>query len=136
MKNHAVSIQWGQFFTKYKNYKQCCTTGKHSIIEVAEEKKESPPTKLAGVPTRSENIVVNENINKNTEAFSFQHSDANKEKESKNKIQEEDLNDIKDAKISVGTKCKRKGCNAVFNGEESREEECHFHPGDPIFHEG
>ncbi|EPZ32629.1 Cysteine/histidine-rich domain-containing protein [Rozella allomycis CSF55] len=113
-----------------------CTTGKHSTIEVAEEKKESTPTTLAGVPTRSENIVVNENINKNTEFFSFQHSDVNKEKESKNKIKEEDLNDIKDAKIGVGTKCKRKGCNAVFNGEESREEECHFHPGDPIFHEG
>ena len=40
--------------------------------------------------------------------------------------------------IGKGTSCKRKGCNETFSGEkrDRKAEKCHFHPGQPIFHEG
>jgi len=41
-----------------------------------------------------------------------------------------------DAEIPIGTACTRNGCNAVFCGDVSRMEECQFHPGSALFHEG
>jgi len=41
-----------------------------------------------------------------------------------------------DAQIPMGAVCTRKGCKAVFAGDDSRNEPCQFHPGFPIFHEG
>lgn len=36
-----------------------------------------------------------------------------------------------------GTTCKRRGCNVTYKSGQSREdEECIYHPGIPIFHEG
>ena len=49
-------------------------------------------------------------------------------------IVEED--DPADAVIAPGTLCLHKGCTASFQGESSRIEECIYHPGIPIFHEG
>ncbi|KAI9032308.1 hypothetical protein DFJ74DRAFT_654035 [Hyaloraphidium curvatum] len=49
---------------------------------------------------------------------------------------EEDLNDPPDAEIPSGAKCKRRGCGKEYAGPESRAEECQFHPGVAIFHEG
>lgn len=49
---------------------------------------------------------------------------------------EEELHDPADAHIAEGTKCKRNACGKTWDGEHSRTEECVFHPGQAIFHEG
>ncbi|KAI9738654.1 MAG: hypothetical protein M1834_008159 [Cirrosporium novae-zelandiae] len=39
--------------------------------------------------------------------------------------------------IAPNTCCRRRGCNATYNPDSNREEEeCIFHPGAPLFHEG
>ncbi|OUM60251.1 hypothetical protein PIROE2DRAFT_29761, partial [Piromyces sp. E2] len=52
------------------------------------------------------------------------------------KVREEDLNDPADAVIAPGTVCRRRGCGKKYVDASSREEECIFHPGEPLFHEG
>jgi hypothetical protein len=47
---------------------------------------------------------------------------------------EEDF-DPPSAVIPKGTACKHRGCNKVFVDDNSRNEECIYHPGVPIFHE-
>eukprot|EP01062_Namystynia_karyoxenos_P059060 TRINITY_DN504_c0_g3_i1.p1 TRINITY_DN504_c0_g3~~TRINITY_DN504_c0_g3_i1.p1 ORF type:complete len:306 (+),score=87.61 TRINITY_DN504_c0_g3_i1:75-920(+) len=37
--------------------------------------------------------------------------------------------------IPIGTKCKRNGCKNVYEGPQSQEIICHYHPGAAIFHE-
>lgn len=48
--------------------------------------------------------------------------------------------DPDEAVIQNGATCKRPGCGAVFSGEGSKrdksKEECRYHKGAPIFHEG
>ncbi|KAJ3103938.1 hypothetical protein HDU97_009750 [Phlyctochytrium planicorne] len=56
--------------------------------------------------------------------------------EAKPEVLEESLNDPADAKIEMGTSCKRRGCKHSFAGESSKTDECVFHNGVPIFHEG
>jgi hypothetical protein len=41
-----------------------------------------------------------------------------------------------DAVIAPGTNCKHLGCNKVYIDDGSRFEECVYHPGAPLFHEG
>ncbi|KAH8922399.1 chord-domain-containing protein [Atractiella rhizophila] len=41
-----------------------------------------------------------------------------------------------DVKVDKGMKCKRKPCGKAYEGEERKDDECRFHPGVPIFHEG
>lgn len=41
-----------------------------------------------------------------------------------------------DDEIAVGTSCKNGGCRETYNGPESNEIECIYHPGVPVFHEG
>ncbi|KAJ9609737.1 hypothetical protein H2200_006065 [Cladophialophora chaetospira] len=49
----------------------------------------------------------------------------------------EDESDDPDADIPSGTTCKRRGCGKSQNDQVSREEEeCTYHPGVPLFHEG
>lgn len=40
--------------------------------------------------------------------------------------------------VPEGARCKRSGCNSVYDGGSRDDEEgkCVFHPGIPIFHEG
>lgn len=38
--------------------------------------------------------------------------------------------------LTIGTTCKNGGCNKSYEGPESDNEECVFHSGVPIFHEG
>ncbi|XP_015782482.1 cysteine and histidine-rich domain-containing protein 1 [Tetranychus urticae] len=40
------------------------------------------------------------------------------------------------AKVEIGTSCKNNGCKKSYEGPHSNQEECLFHPGTPIFHEG
>jgi hypothetical protein len=43
--------------------------------------------------------------------------------------------DPESAVISLGTQCKRRGCEKIYEGDGSRTEECRHHSGEPIFHE-
>ncbi|KAJ2078074.1 hypothetical protein H4R24_004732 [Coemansia sp. RSA 988] len=56
------------------------------------------------------------------------------------KPQEEHFVDEDSAGVRVepGTKCKRNGCDAVYESEERSRgaEQCQFHPGQALFHEG
>lgn len=42
----------------------------------------------------------------------------------------------KQPELTVGTTCKNGGCTKTYTGPESSLEDCVFHPGVPIFHEG
>jgi len=44
--------------------------------------------------------------------------------------------DAPDAVIPLGAKCLHLTCNATFQGDHSRAEECRYHSGSPLFHEG
>lgn len=53
------------------------------------------------------------------------------------KVKEEDLHDAEDAVIAIGSKCKRPSCKAIYSSSSSSSaEECVFHSGEPVFHEG
>lgn len=57
--------------------------------------------------------------------------------ETKPEIKEEDLHDPEGIQVENGTICKRKGCGYVFNSSDiDQNNECIFHSGTPIFHEG
>ncbi|XP_077197530.1 cysteine and histidine-rich domain-containing protein 1 [Paroedura picta] len=51
---------------------------------------------------------------------------------SENEIKKEEDSD----EIKIGTSCKNGGCTKTYEGPESTEEECTYHSGVPIFHEG
>jgi len=55
-------------------------------------------------------------------------------KEKKEEGEEEE--DPVDAKIEMGTVCLHYCCGKKFESEKTRKEECHYHKGEPIFHEG
>lgn len=38
--------------------------------------------------------------------------------------------------VEKGTACKRKACGERYDGESRADEECRYHAGAPIFHEG
>lgn len=44
--------------------------------------------------------------------------------------------DDPDVQIEKGMRCKRKGCGVDYAGQERAGDECAYHPGAPIFHEG
>ncbi|GAM21815.1 hypothetical protein SAMD00019534_049900 [Acytostelium subglobosum LB1] len=47
-----------------------------------------------------------------------------------------EVNDAPAAVIAVGTPCTRQGCKVQYVDESSRTEQCTYHPGEPVFHEG
>ncbi|XP_074657258.1 cysteine and histidine-rich domain-containing protein 1-like [Tubulanus polymorphus] len=47
------------------------------------------------------------------------------------------MNNIDDPNtVTAGTPCANKGCGKAFVDESSNDEQCHHHPGYPVFHEG
>ncbi|KND04590.1 uncharacterized protein SPPG_00309 [Spizellomyces punctatus DAOM BR117] len=115
-----------------------CTVGRHSTVVAEPEKQAATPNPaIAPVTIDSNGVEVYGKATAKsgapaatTEAF------IPKSVEPSPVVKEEDLNDPCDAKISAGAKCKRRGCGKEWVGEESRSEECIFHPGQAIFHEG
>ncbi|GFR93741.1 cysteine and histidine-rich domain-containing protein 1 [Elysia marginata] len=41
-----------------------------------------------------------------------------------------------DGSVAIGTCCYNNGCKARYEGPQSNEEVCIYHPGTPVFHEG
>ena len=56
------------------------------------------------------------------------------------KLQEEDSSvppvEDNSEQIAIGTNCYHKSCKTTYNGPETNETPCQYHPGCPIFHEG
>ncbi|KAL4886478.1 chord-domain-containing protein [Aspergillus karnatakaensis] len=109
-----------------------CTTGKHSTVDDTPkpEKKAAPevsaPAPAPVVPVESANPRV------------ATHSPAiPPPSNAPTPVPEEPESDDPDLAIPENATCRRKGCNASYNPDVSREEEkCVFHPGVPVFHEG
>ncbi|KAJ3277102.1 hypothetical protein HDV01_000154 [Terramyces sp. JEL0728] len=107
-----------------------CTLGKHSLVAVQQPVKAPTP--------KVEQKKVEKELPKDApkvEEFKIGQAKVEKEKEPV-KIPEQELHDAKDAAIEAGQKCKRPSCGLPYHSESSREEECVYHSGQPVFHEG
>lgn len=114
-----------------------CTVGPHSNVKRDNDIKTLKEAEIKAEVTKDDSGVEVYNMNPSSSTTSVnQMTTETPKKEEKPKIKEEDLNDPADAVIAVGTCCKRKTCGKKYVDESSREEECVFHPGEPIFHEG
>lgn len=133
-----------------------CTTGSHSAdkpassgIELSEAQKAKAaaggpsaapaPVKpeeprAATYPPRPEHHTIN--LAAQAEQ---QQAEASEQKPSGGPfvLKQEIPQDPADAQPAEGASCKRSGCNATFQaGLQRSDDECVFHPGSPIFHEG
>jgi hypothetical protein len=70
---------------------------------------------------------------KHIETFKVQHTSKPDEKAA---IAENELFDDLNAEIVIDTLCKRPGCGKKYKSNESKSDECSYHLGNPIFHEG
>eukprot|EP01130_Rhizamoeba_saxonica_P008768 TRINITY_DN3547_c0_g1_i1.p1 TRINITY_DN3547_c0_g1~~TRINITY_DN3547_c0_g1_i1.p1 ORF type:complete len:400 (-),score=85.33 TRINITY_DN3547_c0_g1_i1:943-2142(-) len=122
-----------------------CTFGKHTR-EKPKIKKLAQQTRTAGY----QEVTMVENDG-NTEVYRPQNASSTIADAvvPKKKPVKEINNDLKDPSeisfppaddpdvfIKLGTECTRFGCVRTFQGDFSRQEECWFHPGKPVFHEG
>jgi CHORD len=107
-----------------------CSVGHHSNVKpiVAVEAVEEKVPELTDVVKTAPAKQLS-----SKEVFS---ASSEKKKVVEKTIPEADLNDAENAQITVGTKCKRPSCGKEFTTDESKREECIFHNGSPIFHEG
>lgn len=111
-----------------------CTRGYHS-----DEKPATPPTLTPPKETNAANVVTTNDgveVYTSTKPPIAQPTPAQPTPPEKPKEEKEIENDPEDAVISIGTSCKRNGCNATYNGPTSKEETCISHAGSAIFHEG
>ncbi|KAJ3260347.1 hypothetical protein HK103_000982 [Boothiomyces macroporosus] len=110
-----------------------CTVGKHSLVAIQQPAK-APESKPVASKPRDEAKVETKDTPR-PEVFQMKDVKAEKEPEPV-KIPEEELHDAKDAVIEAGQKCKRPSCGKPYHNESTREEECVYHSGAPVFHEG
>ncbi|KAL4866458.1 hypothetical protein BDV12DRAFT_172823 [Aspergillus spectabilis] len=109
-----------------------CTTGKHSAVDdtpVQPEKKTSAPEPPAPAPAP----VVDSGVPRVAA-----HSPAiPPPSNAPTPAPEEPESDDPELAIPANSTCRRKGCGASYNPDVSREDEnCVYHPGAPVFHEG
>ncbi|KAJ3325958.1 hypothetical protein HDV06_002343 [Boothiomyces sp. JEL0866] len=112
-----------------------CTVGKHSLVAIQQLAK-APEPKIQETPS-----LANEKDTPKSEDAPkpevFKIGDAKVEKEAEPvKIAEEELHDAQDAVIEAGQKCKRPSCGKPYHNETTKDEECVYHSGAPVFHEG
>ncbi|GBP47769.1 Cysteine and histidine-rich domain-containing protein [Eumeta japonica] len=43
---------------------------------------------------------------------------------------------LDDGTVEIGTSCKNGGCNISYQGPQTNDSQCVYHPGCPVFHEG
>ncbi|XP_078037174.1 cysteine and histidine rich domain containing protein [Augochlora pura] len=51
-------------------------------------------------------------------------------------LKSQEFGTVSENKIEIGQACKNNACRARYNGPESNNEVCNYHPGSAIFHEG
>ncbi|XP_013187135.1 cysteine and histidine-rich domain-containing protein morgana [Amyelois transitella] len=124
-------------FTEFLNIKGC-TLSKHSNVKPPEPEKKALDKDLQ----EKEVIVVRAPVAPQLPRPPFESplveldariADSLKEMVQKTKQKEASADD---GTISVGTTCKNGGCNVSYEGPQSNDSVCTYHPGCPIFHEG
>lgn len=125
-------------FTEFLNIKGC-TKGKHNPEKPPEPEKPPPssdevvvsggakPPTMASrcdVPMVKLNVVTTPSLQ---QALALH--DPNKQADNAENTESNDT-------IEPGTACLNNGCAKTYQGEATLAEMCHFHPGNPIFHEG
>ncbi|XP_059170180.1 cysteine and histidine-rich domain-containing protein 1-like [Physella acuta] len=134
-------------FTEFLNIKGC-TTGYHSNVKPAvPEKAEKTPVQskepmyqLEVKPQhRPPNPVLAERPSEDEPLVELTKTVG---ASLKTQLENLNLNDSSDAAlkddgtIKIGTCCNNKGCKASYEGEHSNTEDCIYHSGVPVFHEG
>ncbi|CEN62418.1 Putative CORD and CS domain protein [Aspergillus calidoustus] len=111
-----------------------CTTGKHSTVDdtPAPAKKDddaaAPPAPAPAAPAAAPPAAVP--IPTHSPAIPPPSN-------APTPVPEEPESDDPSLAIPPNATCRRRGCNASYNPDVSREEEkCVYHPGQPVFHEG
>ncbi|KZO95243.1 chord-domain-containing protein [Calocera viscosa TUFC12733] len=122
-----------------------CATGKHTQ-QVQESAPPPPAVKTAAAPTVTKSANGTETYStkpgQTATAASPKLVATAAPKELAKPVPLEIEEDDPDAKVEKGAKCKRNGCNVVYEDEETHRKEggkeatCVFHPAPPIFHEG
>lgn len=118
-----------------------CTTGKHSTVEetpapaAKEAKAEDDAPRLKPISTSADGT------NKSTSSAAAPAKEnlgalPPPPKPSTPDPRLEEDSDDPDAPIPPSTTCKRRSCGKNSAEVKSKDEECTFHPGIPIFHEG
>ncbi|KAI9372489.1 chord-domain-containing protein [Aspergillus egyptiacus] len=111
-----------------------CTTGKHSTVDDTP----APPVKKtpeapAPTPAAAPAVAAPSPVPRGPT-----HSPAiPPPSNAPTPVPEEEESDDPSLAIPANATCRRRGCNASYNPDVSREEEkCVYHPGQPVFHEG
>lgn len=105
-----------------------CTTGKHSTVDDTPQ----PATKAE---SKQEPDIAAPRAVPRLPIAQAAPSQSSKPATPQPPVESED--DEPSLEIPNGTTCRRKACNATYNGEaRSDSEACVHHPGVPIFHEG
>jgi hypothetical protein len=110
-----------------------CTIGSHSTVAKTQVKLDDIPKAAEKVPEKKSSLAST-----NTETFKMDALSLKMDPKpvKPTKTPESELYDAPDVVIQVGDKCKRPGCGKPFVNGASKEEDCTFHSGQPIFHEG
>ncbi|KAM9995025.1 hypothetical protein ACTFIY_001194 [Dictyostelium cf. discoideum] len=96
--------------------------------------KPHPSDKFTPKPISNNN---NNNNNKDINSSNNRSTPTLAQQFQKPPIEYVEENDAEDAVIAVGTRCCRNGCSTgIYKDNESRKEQCNYHPGEPVFHEG
>ncbi|PYH68195.1 cysteine and histidine-rich domain-containing protein [Aspergillus vadensis CBS 113365] len=109
-----------------------CTTGKHSTVD---DTPVEPPKPAAEVPSPAATPVP-------SAAAAAPPRPVNSPaipppSNAPTPVPEEPESDDPELAIPANATCRRRGCNAGYDANVSRDEEkCVYHPGQPIFHEG
>ncbi|KAI8920304.1 HSP20-like chaperone [Powellomyces hirtus] len=112
-----------------------CAVGKHSTAQHAAPAS-STPASAAGPVTVGANGVETYGTPTAATPAAPEAVAAPSKADAAPVVKEEDLNDAPDAQIPAGATCQRNACGKKFDGEATRTEECVFHPGQAVFHEG
>uniref|UniRef100_A0A336MXP2 CSON008807 protein n=1 Tax=Culicoides sonorensis TaxID=179676 RepID=A0A336MXP2_CULSO len=127
-------------FTEFLSIKGC-TLGKHSNVKPPEPEKpkqevieEVPEQKL---PTPMEQIKRLPRPSFESEMIQLDPKVSPGLKDAIDKLPPIEITHKKaTTEVAIGTVCTNSGCNKAYEGPETNNTDCIYHPGVPIFHEG
>lgn len=108
-----------------------CTTGKHSDVDDTPSAEAKPAVDVA-LPTREK--LADQALPSPLPRLAQPVSAASSKPQSP--APPEDESDDPALPIPTDATCKRRGCDASFQGQRSDDEKCVHHPGHALFHEG
>lgn len=115
-----------------------CTTGQHSAIEEQAShtpaKSKEEQTAEEGVEAPAPRMPMRERPAPAAASAAPQAT----QKEPEELVDDDDDEDDLTVEIKTGTTCRRRGCGKSYDGQKrgDTKEECIYHPGHPLFHEG